>query len=38
MKRMMRMRRGMKQSMAERVHVEDSSPLPMRMTFDQDKC
>ena len=39
MKRMMRMRRGMRQSMAERVvHVEDSSPLRMRKTFDQDKC
>ena len=36
MKRMMRMRRGMRQSMAERV--EDLSLLRKRKTFDQDKC
>ena len=36
MKKMMRMRRGTKQSMAERV--EDLSLLRKRMTFDQDKC
>ena len=39
MKRMMRMRKGMKQNMAERmVHVEDLCLLLKRKTFDQDEC